>query len=272
MEVIVDGKRVEVGTGGREPTGGTQVVLLHGAGMDHTVWQFQARALAAHGFDVYAVDLPGHGRSEGPAPASIADYAAWVVRFLDAAGIDRAVLVGHSMGSLIALEVAGTHPERVAGLVLLGVAARMPVHPDLLAAAKANDHLAYDLVASWSHTKASHAGHHPTPGLWMMGATVRLLERSAPGVLSNDLAACDAYEDAVNRAQAVTAPTLLLLAAEDLMTRPKGAAPLAEHLPDAVVQTVPRAGHMAMVEDPDAVIDAIVDFVDTAVAAATESA
>jgi len=262
VDLTVADKAVNVGTGGRDHTGGVPVVLLHGAGMDRTVWQFQARALASHGYDVYAVDLPGHGASAGPPPADIEGYADWLVGFIDAAGIDRAVLVGHSMGSLIALDVAARHPDRVLALVLLGVAAEMPVHPDLLAAASADDHRAFELVASWSHAKAAHAGHHPTPGLWMMGSSLRLLERSAPGVLHNDLAACDRFGDAAERAAAITVPTLLLLGEHDLMTRPAAARPLAEAIARSRVQVVPGTGHMLMVEAPDAVIDAIVAFVD----------
>ena len=263
MELTVAGRTVNVGTGGRSHTGGVPVVLIHGAGMDRTVWQFQARALAGHGYDVYAVDLPGHGGSQGPPPTDIEGYADWLVGFLDAAGIDQAVLVGHSMGSLIAIDVAARHPDRVLALVLLGVAAEMPVHPDLLAAAAADEHRAFELVASWSHAKAAHAGHHPTPGLWMMGASLRLLERSAPGVLHNDLAACDRYGDAAGRAAGIAAPTLFVLGEQDLMTRPAAARPLTDAIAGTRVELLEGVGHMMMVEAPDRVIDAIVAFVDT---------
>ena len=236
------------------------MVLVHGAGMDRTVWQFQTRALAAAGHDVYAVDLPGHGLSEGPAPTTIGGYADWLVAFLEVAGLDRAIVVGHSMGALVALDVAGRWPDRISALVLVGVAARMPVHPELLAAAEGNDHLAFELIAAWSHTPAAKLGHHPTPGLWMVGATIRLLERSGPGVLHGDLAACDRYADAVARAGAVAAPTLLLLGAEDLMTRPKAAEPLAAALPDARIEILPGTGHLPMIERPDEVVDAVVGF------------
>src|SRR5208282_6918113 len=98
--------------------------------MDHTVWTLQTRYFAHHGRSVLAVDLPGHGRSEGPQPGSIEGYAEWMARLIEAAGAARAALAGHSMGALIALEAAARAPERVSALALLGVAARMPVHPD----------------------------------------------------------------------------------------------------------------------------------------------
>ncbi len=261
MDVNLDGMTIHASTGGREfdqplPT----VVLLHGAGMDHTVWQFQARAFAYHGYGVLSLDLPGHGRSDDPACPTIGEYADVVARLLDELGVEAARIVGHSMGSFIGLELAARYPDKVASLTMIGVSERMPVHPDLLAAAEANDHLAFDLVTSWSHPPAVHTGGHPTPGLWVMGASVRLLERSRPGVLHNDLAACNAYDTATERATQVTAPTLVLMGDRDLMTRPKGAAALASAIPNATTVTVAGGGHNVMVEQPDPVIDALLAF------------
>lgn len=261
MDVSLDGITIHASTGGRlfdasQPT----VVLLHGAGMDHTVWQFQSRAFAYRGYSVLSLDLPGHGRSDEPAPTTIAGYTNVVAALLIEIGVDDAHIVGHSMGAFIAIELAARYPDAVRTLTLIGVAERMPVHPDLLAAAEADDHLAFDLVSSWSHTRSAHTGGHPTPGLWMMGSTVRLLERSKPGVLHNDLAACDSYDSALDRAREITAPTLVLMGEHDLMTRPKGAAILAEAIPDSTTVIVRDAGHMVMVERPDSVIDTLLTF------------
>jgi pimeloyl-ACP methyl ester carboxylesterase len=230
--------------------------------MDRTVWQFQTRYFAHHGFSVLAVDLPGHGRSEGVAPSDIAGYATWLGKFLDAAGVREFSLVGHSMGALFALRTAAERPERVTRLALLGVAARMPVHAELLSAAERDDHLAFDLLASWSHARPAHAEGHPTPGLWMMGSTVRLLERSRPGVLHAGLTACHAYDGAEGDAAAVRCPTLLLLGADDRMTRPAAALPISEAVPERRIVTLAGTGHMSMVEQPGAVIDELALFLD----------
>jgi pimeloyl-ACP methyl ester carboxylesterase len=261
MELIVRGERAHAGTGGRpfDPTLPT-VVFVHGAGMDGTVWQFQTRYFAHHGYSVLAVDLPGHGRSGGMPAGDIAGSAAWLGELLDAAEVTEANLVGHSMGGLIALRNAATQPDRVARLALLGVAERMPVNPDLLHAAERNDHLAYDLVASWSHARPAHSGGHPTPGLWMMGSTVRLLERNRPGVLHADLTACDVHGTAGLDAVEVRCPTLLLLGEADQMTRPQVAQPLAAALPDSRVVTLSGAGHMSLVERPNTVVDELARF------------
>src|ERR1700709_256940 len=133
MQLTVNGVETFVATGGREfnlsqPT----VMLLHGAGFDHTTWALHSRWFAHHGYGVLAPDLPGHGRSSGAPLTAIADMADWTVALLDAAGAAEARLVGHSMGSLIALETAARHPAKVTRLDLMGTAATMTVGPDPL--------------------------------------------------------------------------------------------------------------------------------------------
>ena len=151
MRLELDSRPVFAATGGRanEP-GRPLVVFLHGAGMDHSVWALQSRWFAHHGHRVLAVDLPGHGGSAGPALTEIGALAEWTARLIGAVGAERAALVGHSMGALIGLETAARHPALVARMALIGVAGKMPVHPELLAAAKANSHAAVDMVSLWS--------------------------------------------------------------------------------------------------------------------------
>ena len=258
MDFAIDGQRVFAATGGR-PFDATlpAVLFIHGAGMDHTVWALQTRYFAHHGRSVLAVDLPGHGRSGGALPHSIADTASWIVRLLDAAAVQSAALVGHSMGALIALEAAAVAPKRVRNLALLGVAERMSVHPDLQSAADGNRRLGPELVASWGHGRSGHLGGNPAPGLWMMGGSLQLLERAPEGALAADLAACDAYDGALAAAVRIACPTLLLLGALDRMTPPPKARPLADAIKPSRTVVLPGAGHMLMSERPDAVIDAL---------------
>ncbi len=260
MQFRVGGKSVFAATGGR-PFSADQpvVVMIHGAGMDHIVWALCARSLAHRGRAVLAPDLPGHGRSEGPALPSIGAMAEWVTMLLAAAGASEATLVGHSMGSLISLEVAASRPKRVRRLALLGVAGRMPVHPDLLKAAQENRPLAADLIVSWGHGPAGHFGGNPAPGMWRMGASQRLLNRADEGVLARDLAACDAY-DALAAAARVSCPSLLLLGSADRMTPPGKGRMLADALAQSEAVVLPGIGHMMMSEAPDAVIDALLRF------------
>ena len=254
MDFEIGGRQVHFGTGGRALEGSEPlVVLVHGAGMDNTVWQLHSRFLAHHGYRVAAVDLPAHGRSAGPPLESIDAIAAWIWQFGDHIGELRVSLVGHSMGALAALAATAAEPDRVAALVLLGVAATMPVHPDLLDAAERRDPVAYDLITDWAHGPRAHVGGHRAPGLWMTGGARRLLRRDTEGALATDLMVCANYDGAVDAAGKVTAPTTLVLGTRDRMTPPSNAEPLAAALGDVEIATIPDAGHMMMVERPDEV-------------------
>jgi pimeloyl-ACP methyl ester carboxylesterase len=258
MELSVDGKRVTAGTGGRvsDPALAT-VLLLHGAGMDHTVFALQARALAHHGRNVLAFDLPGHGGSAGPALGSIEALAEWVLRATAAAGIEGFRIAGHSMGALVALEVAAMAGKRVAALALLGFAPEMRVHPELLTDAGTGAQRAVELMTSWSFGARSRLGANPAPGLWLTGGALRLLERGDRASLGVDLVACDAYRGAEAAAARVGCPALLLLGAEDRMTPPARGQAFAGCIAGSRVAVLPRVGHMMMLEDPGATLRAM---------------
>lgn len=258
MELTVAGQRVHVGTGGADFDRALPlIVFLHGAGLDHTVWALPARYFAHRGRAVLAVDLPGHGKSEGAPLPSIGAMADWVAELLDAVGAQKAALAGHSMGALVALEAAARHAGRVGALVLLGAAAKMPVHPDLLAAAEANDHAAFDLMTAWGFGPAGQLGGARVPGAWLMGGGERLLERVRPGVLHADLAACNAYAGGTDAAAKVACPTAVVMGAEDRMTPAKAGARLADAIPGARAVTIPACGHMMLAEKPDETLDAL---------------
>jgi len=258
MRLIVDGNEIFAATGGRDfDPALPAVVFLHGAGMDHSVWALLARAFAYRGLGVLAPDLPGHGRSAGAPLASIAALAEWTAALIDAAGLRAARLVGHSMGSLIALETAARHPQKVVGLGLIAAAATVPVSADLLAAAKANDHAAIDMVAIWGNGYRATLGGCEAPGLWMLGGAERLLERARPGVLFADLFACNAYQDGLAAAAKVAAPTVLILGSRDLMTPPKGGKALAAAIAGACLTVLEGAGHLLMTERPNEVLAAL---------------
>jgi pimeloyl-ACP methyl ester carboxylesterase len=258
MRLIVDGNEIFAATGGRDfDPALPAIVFLHGAGMDHSVWALLARAFAHHGFGVLAPDLPGHGRSAGAPLPSIAALAEWTAALIDAAGLCAARLIGHSMGSLIAIETAARHPQKVAGLGLIAAAATVPVSADLLAAAKANDHAAIDMVAIWGSGHRATLGGCEAPGLWMLGGAERLLERARPGVLFADLAACNAYQDGLAAAAKVAVPTALILGSRDLMTSPKGGKTLAAAIAGARLTVLEGAGHMLMSERPNEVLAAL---------------
>jgi pimeloyl-ACP methyl ester carboxylesterase len=258
MQLSVNGEDIFIATGGREfDPALPAIVFLHGAGFDHTTWALHSRWFAHHGYGVLAPDLPGHGRSSGAPLPAIADMADWTAALLDVAGAAKARLVGHSMGSLVALETAARHPARVSALSLIGTAATMTVGPDLLRAAEANDHSAIDMVSIWGLGFQAELGGSLAPGLWMHYGAERVLEKCRPGVLFNDLSACNCYQNALAAAAKITMPTTLILGERDIMTPARAGKVLAAALPDSRTIVLRGAGHMMMVERPDELLAAL---------------
>ncbi len=244
--------------------GKPSVVFVHGAGMDQTVWALQSRYFGYHGYNALAVNLPGHGRagnrSEGEPLASIDAIGDWLVHLMDAAGIERGLLVGHSMGALGVMACAARHEDRVARLALLGAAEAMPVHPALLKAAKNGEGLSQELVTAWGFGPSGHIGGNRTPGAWMMGSGLQLLAAAAEGLLYNDLAACNAFDRGTAYAEAVDCPTLILAGALDKMTPAKMGARLAGMMPWGDFIEISDCGHMMMIEKPDETLGALKGF------------
>ena len=260
MQLSVNGAEVFVATGGKPfDKSLPAVVFLHGAGFDHSTWALHSRWFAHHGFSVLAPDLPGHGRSIGKPLPTIADMADWTAALLDATGVAKARLVGHSMGSLIAVETAARHPDRVSALSLIGTAATMTVGPDLLKAAEANDAAAIDMVSIWGLGFSAELGGSLAPGLWMHQGAQRVLQKCAAGVLHSDLAACNAYQNALAAAAGIKVPATIILGERDMMTPAKAGKTLAAAIPNARTIVLPGAGHMMMVEQPDELLAALRD-------------
>lgn len=257
MRIEVDGKTAFASTGSLAATEDAEVVLfIHGAGMDHSVWVMPARHFARRGFQVFAPDLPGHCRSEGPSLATIEEMADWLVRFMDVVSLEKTRVAGHSMGSLVAYALACRHPDRVNALALVGTATPMPVSDQLLGAAKANHHAAIDMANIWSHSNRGRLGGNEVPGIWMLGAGERLLERAGRDVFFADLNACNEF-DACGFGGFLDLPSLLVLGEDDLMTPSARGRALAERIQDAQILEIPGVGHAMLSESPNELLDAL---------------
>jgi len=232
------------------------MVFVHGAGLDHSSFLLQSRYFAYHGWNVLAVDLPGHGRTPGSPISSIKGMAEWVCK---AVAAEKFSLVGHSMGSLVALECAARVPARVERIALIGTAYPMKVGEAFLDAAKRDHYDAFDMHTIWGHAAQAPLGGDPTPGMWMYGDTQARLERLAPGVLYNDLKACNDYVLEGD----VSCPALFILGKRDVMTPPRSAKSIQEKIPGAKTVLADFSGHALMAEAPDATLDALIDFVRT---------
>ncbi len=254
MRTTIDGRSVRWSDGGRAHTGDSPaVVLIHGAGMNRTVWQLQTRWLAHHGYCAAAIDLPGHGGSDGPPLETIAEMADWTVSTIETLGLSPAHLVGHSTGTFVAIEAAARHPESVRSVVLLGTAEAMPVHPELLASSRDNIHHAAELMASWGVGSRALIGGNPTPGTWLIGSAMALVDASPPGALGTDMAACNAYDRAVIAAAEVTCPATMILGRQDKMTPVRAAGALTDAFGDVETVVLEGTGHLMMAEAPNQV-------------------
>ncbi|MBI4995933.1 MAG: alpha/beta hydrolase [Rhodocyclales bacterium] len=266
MDVTVAGQPAYVYTGGKQPASERSaaqpvVVFIHGAQQDHSCWSLQSRWFAHHGFLVLVPDLPGHGRSGGAPLASIEALADWLIALLDAVGVGRANLVGHSMGSLIALEATVRHPDRIGKTALIGAAVPMPVSEPLLDAAWHDEPRAAAMINTFSYSPSGQIGRNTVPGLWLLSVNRRLMERQKPGVFGTDMAACNAYGRSLESLAGVATPVLLIAGSHDRMTPLKASRALAAALPVARLTVIPGSGHALMAEAPDAVLDSLKEFI-----------
>jgi pimeloyl-ACP methyl ester carboxylesterase len=236
------------------------IVFIHGALHDHSVWTLLARWFAHHGHAVLAIDQPGHGRSAGLPLASVEALADWTLALLDAAGVKQAALVGHSMGSLIALEAAARAPQRITRLVMLGTAYPMKVSDALLNTARDAPLKAIDMVNSFSISTTAAKPSYPGPGMWLHGSNRALMRRMQAGqtalnLFHHDFSVCDRYANGLQAAALVRCPVSFVLGERDQMTSPKMSGELALALKARVVAVA--SGHNMMAEAPDAVLEAV---------------
>lgn len=239
------------------------LIFIHGAQNDHSVWSLQARYFAYHGYNVFAVDLPGHGRSQGSALPTIEALSEWITTFIATLSIEKATLIGHSMGSLIALDTARRAPHVVNALALLGTAYPMKVSESLLDIARHDEKEAIRLVNDFSHTRRTQISS--PPGSYLQGQAKQLMRRlsilNPAQLFYTDFTACNQYQlgdQALEKVNEQSIPTLLILGEEDRMTPRKASQALRTALPHAQCVTLPKCGHAMMTEQPDAVLKALI--------------
>ncbi len=250
-------------TGTHEPNENREtVVFLHGASMDHTVWSHQSRYFAYHGYNVAALDLPGHKFSQGSLLSRVEDMAQWLnamVEMIPSAGIH---LVGHSMGALVVLQAAAdfNHAKhKLNTLSLVGFSYPMSVTPQLMEAARDNPEQAYSMMTGWSHT--SRIGGEPVPGFWSAGMQMSMMKNSPKGSIHCNLQACDNYRNGEAAFEKVTCPILFISGQRDKMAPAKLAKIEADRNQLAEIIMLPDCGHNIMSESPDGVLHALTGFI-----------
>lgn len=239
-------------TGGADHVEGRPfVAFVHGAAMNRSGWALQARYFAARGWNVLAYDLPGHGLSDGPACTTVAELAERVAADLDRRNVEHTVLVGHSMGGLIGIELAARHPALVTKLALVGSGLALAVNDALLEGTRDTPVIAVDAIMDWGFSASSHLGNAEVPGVWLEGAGRALSTdevRRHPGAIAADFAACAAYDGGPAAAATISCPVLVISGGADVMTPPRLGRQVVETVADGRYVELAGAGHMLMSE------------------------
>jgi pimeloyl-ACP methyl ester carboxylesterase len=232
-----------------DPTHKRNLILVHGAGGDHTHWSAELRRLP--GANVYALDLPGHGRSTGRGRTSVGDYADTVDLFVQTLGMEQASVVGHSMGGAIAQTLALRRPHWLVSVVLVGTGARLRVNPMILEGLQTNFEATIDTICQWAYG--------PTTSEQMLRRGRQQLLSVDPVAIHGDYAACDAF-DIMDQVGNIALPTLILTGTADKMTPPKYGQYLHDRIPGAQLVEIKDGGHMMAVEKPAEVSQAVAHF------------
>ena len=265
MKFKVNSKEVYASTGGQPfDKNKPLIIFVHGSGLSHITWVLQTRYFAFHGYSVLAIDLPGHGYSEGPSIKSIEEQGKWVSDVIDAVKMKEASLVGHSQGCLVTIECASRYQNKIKTLSLIGGAGAIPMNPELLSLAENNDPKAVDLMMDWAHGPAGHFGGHPVPGLYHINTGTMLAKtRTIKNTLGVDFRACDNYKKGFDAAKKIKIPTLSILATDDKMCPVKEGKKLADLIEGSKVDIIDNCGHMMLLEEADRVLAILKKFIVT---------
>jgi len=252
MPIIeINGNPVHFLTGhATRPTDGEGILLIHGAGSSSLIWLSQRRALGESAF-ACALDLPGHGQSGGTASDSISDYAAFIRQFILALEMERVSLVGHSMGGAIAMQLAMEYPDLVARLVLVGTGAKLGVTKAILTGLTADFDRTMEMMREFAFS--------PKTNPSVIDPVIAQMKQGDPASALADFTACDRFDRRGDLA-AIGVPALIVCGEDDLLTPVKYSQYLHEGIQGSGLRVIPEAGHMIMVEKPEQVNSALVDF------------
>ena len=261
MILTIDDVDVFIATSGKQFDPGKKTwVFIHGSAMDHSIWALFNRYFTSIGVNVLAVDLPGHGRSNGEPLNKIEDLSDWLANVFEELALENAIVAGHSMGALIAYDFAARHKTYCQGVVLLGFCLPMPVNQALLDLSEANDHRAFEMIVDFGFAANSKIGAAQSPGMWMTQGGMRLMEQSNHGALFSDFTACNNYAPDIQLAHEIDCPVLFIAGSDDKMTPARGLVTWQDKIKNSQVDIIPACGHMMTIEKPNQVIRALKDF------------
>ncbi len=264
MRFEINGSEVYVTTGGKDhQERNPWMVFLHGAGGSHLAWSQQTRSFAYNGYNVVAPDFPGHNLSAGDPLKSVEAQADWLAAVMDHLSIKSAILVGHSQGGLVCLDLSTKRPELIEKIVFVATAAAIPVNNMLTSTAEEHEPKAKEAMTSWGLGPEAHQFDNTVPGFSHIGVGLRVMDLNAEGALPADLHACDDYAGGIEVAKAIKTPTMCVMAGKDRMTPLKFGKQLSEALPNNTLHVIEKSGHMLPLEYPRELNDYIREFLNT---------
>lgn len=261
MRFEIDGNEVYASTGGKDHVDGQPyLIFMHGAGSSHLVWSQQSRSFAYGGYNVLSVDFPGHNLSAGKTLPDIESQADWILKVMDHLGIEKSSFIGHSQGGLVIISLAQKAPDRMEKLAFVATAAAIPVNDMLISMAETKQHRAKSSMTAWGLGPDAHHFENSVPGFSNVGNGLRTMDLNDEGALPVDLKACAGFENGLDIAATIKAPTMCVLAGKDKMTPIKFGKKLAETLCDNTLHILPDSGHTIPVERPHELNQYLRDF------------
>ena len=231
------------------------IVLLHGSGQSHIVWSLTDQFLADQGFNVFALDLPGHGNSEGPSLQSIEEMSQWLNEFVEHLDIKKLILAGHSQGCLIALEFVKLYPKKVEKIIFIAGSYNIPVNQNLIDLSLAGEMEALNLMMKWGYGyPKKFIGGNPLQKILNSSREVR-------EVLAVDLIACNNYKSGVDAVKSINCPTFFILGEIDKMIKLDSGKQFANMIKNSQIHIIKDCGHMIILENAFEMREKITEFI-----------
>ena len=230
------------------------IILIHGAGQSHIVWSLTEKYLSNQGCNVFSLDLPGHGNSEGESLKSIEKIADWLEKVITKIGIDELTILGHSQGCLIALEYNYKFSKKVKNLIFVAGSYKLPVNQDLIDMSLSGDMESLNLIMKWGygHSKQFIGGN---PLSKILGSTREIRE-----ILAIDLIACNNYKNGIKAIERIKCSTLFIFGELDKMITVDKGKEFAALVPNSKIHVIKNCGHMITLENAFEMREKVVEF------------
>ncbi len=255
MDFLIDNNKVfSLDTGADFDKDKHSIVLLHGSGQSHVVWSLTTQYLTDQNFNVFALDFPGHGNSDGESLKSIEDMAMWLDKFINEVGIKEVTLIGHSQGCLVALEYTSRYPDKVKNIIFVAGSYEIPVNKSLIDLANSGDMESLNLMMKWGYGNSKQfIGGNPLQKI--LNSSREVIE-----VLSVDLKACNNYKNGLNAVKKIKCSTFFIFGESDKMIKLEKGKKFSDLMPGSKIHVIKDCGHMIILERAFEMREKIIEF------------